>query len=176
MVVLDTSVIIKWFVKEKGSERALFWMEKHIEGTEIILVPSLFFYEITNVLRYNKDLPTNKILEVIENLFRLNLKVEEINFEMMMKSVVLAREKEISLYDACIEISIASKSEKEPFMASRFCERYLVFFALWHLSCKERGPLCPVFIVLAKIYQTSFYTADSQLYQKMKGLDFVKLL
>lgn len=43
MVVLDTSVIIKWFVEEKGSERALFLMEKHIKGEEIVLVPSLFF-------------------------------------------------------------------------------------------------------------------------------------
>lgn len=100
MVVLDTSVIIKWFVEEKGSEQALFWMKKHIERTEIILVPSLFFYEIANVLRYNKDLPTHEILEVIENLHRLNLRIEEVSSELMMGSVVLAREKDISIYDA----------------------------------------------------------------------------
>jgi len=32
MVVLDTSVIIKWFVEEKGSKRALVWLEKHVRS------------------------------------------------------------------------------------------------------------------------------------------------
>jgi len=38
MVVLDTSVIVKWFIEEKGSERALLWLEKHIKKEEIILL------------------------------------------------------------------------------------------------------------------------------------------
>jgi len=44
MVVLDTSVIVKWFIEEKGSERSLVWLEKHIKKEEIILVPSLFIF------------------------------------------------------------------------------------------------------------------------------------
>jgi predicted nucleic acid-binding protein len=100
MVVLDTSVIIKWFVEEKSSKRALTWLEKHIKGTEKIVVPSLFFYEIANVLRYKKELPLNEIWKVIEYLFRLNLKIEEVNSELIMRAVLLAREKEISVYDA----------------------------------------------------------------------------
>jgi len=133
MVVLDTSVIVKWFIEEKGSERALLWLEKHIKKEEIILVPSLFFYEIANVLRYNKRLPTDEILNLVEELFRLNLKIEEVTPELIMRGVVLAREKNISIYDA-------------------------------------------IFVVLAKIYQLSFYTADEKLYKKVKGLGFVKLL
>ena len=133
MVVLDTSVIVKWFIEEKGSERALLWLEKYIKKEEIILVPSLFFYEIANVLRYNKRLPTNEILNLIEELFHLNLKIEEVTPELIMRGVVLARERNISIYDA-------------------------------------------IFVVLAKIYQLSFYTADEKLYKKVKGLGFVKLL
>ena len=104
MVVLDTSVIIKWFVEEPGSDKALFLMKKHIEGAEIILVPSLFFYEIANVLRYHKNLPTEEILEVVEILQGLNLRVEEIGFELMMKGIILARERDISVYDAVFVI------------------------------------------------------------------------
>ena len=100
MVVLDTSVIVKWFVKEPDSGKASVWMSRHVEGTEIILVPSLFFYEIANVLRYKKDLPTKEILEVIENLEKLNLRTEEITSELIMKSIVLARERKVSIYDA----------------------------------------------------------------------------
>jgi len=133
MVVLDTSVIVKWFIEEKGSERSLLWLEKHIKKEEIILVPSLFFYEIANVLRYNKRLPTDEILNLIEELFRLNLKIEEVTPELIMRGVVLAREENISIYDA-------------------------------------------IFVVLAKIYQLSFYTADEKLYKKVKGLGFVELL
>jgi len=100
MVVLDTSVIIKWFIEEKGSKRALIWLERHIKGTEKIVIPSLFFYEIANVLRYKKELPLNEIWKVIEYLFQLNLKIEEANPELIMRAVLLAREKEISVYDA----------------------------------------------------------------------------
>jgi predicted nucleic acid-binding protein len=133
MVVLDTSVIIKWFIEERGSKRALIWLKRHIKGTEKILVPSLFFYEIANVLRYKKELPLNEIWKVIEYLFRLNLKVEEANPELIMRAVLLAREKEISVYDA-------------------------------------------VFVALANFYHISFYTADKELYEKIKDFDFVKLL
>jgi len=100
MVVLDTSVIIKWFVEEKGSKRALVWLEKHVKGIEKIAVPSLFFYEIANVLRYKKELPLNEIWKVIEYLFKLNLRIEEVNSELIMRAVLLAREREISVYDA----------------------------------------------------------------------------
>jgi len=133
MVVLDTSVIIKWFVEEKGSERALLWLEKHIKGQEIILAPSLLFYEIANVLRYNQKLPTNEMLKAIEDLWHLNLRIEEANLELIMRGVVLAREEQISVYDAS-------------------------------------------FIVLAEIYQLSFYTCDEKLFEKIKDLNFVKLL
>ena len=80
-------------------------MDRHIEGTEIILVPSLLFYEIANVLRYNEKLPTDEILKVIENLGSLNLKIEEVSPELMIKAVVLAREKDISVYDAVFVVS-----------------------------------------------------------------------
>ncbi len=50
-----------------------------------------------------------------------------------MRGLVLAREENISIYDA-------------------------------------------IFVVLAKIYQLSFYTADEKLYKKVKGLGFVELL
>jgi len=133
MVVLDTSVIVKWFIEEEGSERALVWLKKHLKREEIILVPSLFFYEIANVFRYNKRLPTGEILNLLEELFRLNLKIEEVNPELIMRGVKLAREKDVNIYDA-------------------------------------------IFVVLAKIYQLSFYTADKKLYKKVKDLGFVKLL
>jgi predicted nucleic acid-binding protein len=133
MVVLDTSVIIKWFIEEKGSKRALIWLERHIKGTEKIVVPSLLFYEIANVLRYKKELPLSEIWKVIEYLFRLNLKIEEVNPELIMRAVLLAREKEISVYDA-------------------------------------------TFVVLAVIYHILFYTADKELYEKLKEFNFVKLL
>jgi predicted nucleic acid-binding protein len=50
-----------------------------------------------------------------------------------MRAVLLAREKEISVYDA-------------------------------------------VFVALANFYYVSFYTADKELYEKIKNFDFVKLL
>ena len=118
MVVLDTSVIVKWFVEEEGPKRALIWMKKHIEGTEVILVPSLFFYEVTNVLRYNKSLPTTEILKIVKNLMEINLRVAEINSELIKRSVVLAREKDISVYDGAF-IALADMYETPFYTADK---------------------------------------------------------
>ena len=108
MVVLDTSVIIKWFVQEEDTDEALVWRDKHLEGKEIILVPSLLFYEVANVLRYNLNLPQEKIFEIIDLLFDVELQVEEVNRSLILQSIELARNKNISVYDA-VYIILAQK-------------------------------------------------------------------
>jgi predicted nucleic acid-binding protein len=47
--VLDTSVVAKWFLKEKGSEAADRYLDELTDGYSHVVVPSLLFYELATV-------------------------------------------------------------------------------------------------------------------------------
>lgn len=61
LLVLDTSVILKWFTQETYSDIALKIREDFYNGVHEIVEPDLLVYEFTNVLRYN---PNYKIEDV----------------------------------------------------------------------------------------------------------------
>jgi predicted nucleic acid-binding protein len=56
IVVLDASVIIKWFVEEEYTKEALTIRKDYVDGKVDIACPSLLPYEILNALRYNPEL------------------------------------------------------------------------------------------------------------------------
>ncbi len=47
--VLDTSVVVKWFLKEEGSDRADRYLDELTDGFCHIVVPSLLLYELASV-------------------------------------------------------------------------------------------------------------------------------
>lgn len=49
LVVLDSSVGVKWMKPEPGSERCLALLEEHREGAIRIVVPALFMHELVAV-------------------------------------------------------------------------------------------------------------------------------
>ena len=48
--VLDTSVIVKWFFLEEGTDRAEILLRELEEGAASVIVPSSLYYEFCNVL------------------------------------------------------------------------------------------------------------------------------
>lgn len=47
--VLDTSVVVKWFLEEEGTDRADFLLQQFAEGTARAIVPISLFSELANV-------------------------------------------------------------------------------------------------------------------------------
>lgn len=52
--VLDASVILKWFLKEEDSEKAIDLKTEIIQGNLLVILPDLILYEISNALRYKR--------------------------------------------------------------------------------------------------------------------------
>ena len=50
-LVLDTSVVVAWYLPEVFSESARSWQTRLLEGRIRLLVPSLHYWEFCNVLR-----------------------------------------------------------------------------------------------------------------------------
>ena len=100
-VVLDTSVIIKWFRQgEVLASHALALRDAYLEGQIVVLVPSLLAYELANVLRYKNDLTTVQIEDAVQSLFDMGLEWIPPSATVMRRAVVIARECDTTVYDA----------------------------------------------------------------------------
>ncbi len=101
MVVLDASVILKWVLPgEGGTDRALRWRDKHLEGSETVAVPDLFFYEAANVLALTKRLPSETAWEVWSSLCGIELAVYGPSLVEMRRAMEIVRLCRVSAYDA----------------------------------------------------------------------------
>lgn len=99
--VLDTNVVVKWFLQEDGSDRAATYLDRLLEGSAEVLVPSLLFYELANVLWVRKRDGVNheSSARIWEDLLELPLWV--IDWQRLLPgSLGLAYEHGISPYDA----------------------------------------------------------------------------
>jgi predicted nucleic acid-binding protein len=100
MIVLDASVILKWFLVEKDHDIALVLLDRHINKNEQIAVPELLYYEFGNIMALKIELLENEIVEAIAFLFGLDLKVISLSQQEYIESIRLSRLYKVSVYDA----------------------------------------------------------------------------
>ncbi len=106
-IVLDTSVIIKWFRQgEVLADHALRWRDAYLQGEVEITVPSLVAYELANVLRYKDDLTTDQVEAAVQSLFNMGLRWVAPSAASVCRAVAIAREQGVTVYDA-IFVSLA---------------------------------------------------------------------
>lgn len=99
--VLDTSVIVKWFLPEADNETAEFYLQRLLAGEAILFVPSSLFYELGNVLwvRRRDGLTVEASLNIWEQLRQIPLIVTDWN-ELFPEAISLAHQHDIAVYDA----------------------------------------------------------------------------
>jgi predicted nucleic acid-binding protein len=101
-LVLDASVGVKWFVAagEDYVAQARAIMKAHVNDEISIIVPELFFHEISNALVNKKTIPVNLIEESAAILFDLGLHVLTINEERLRTAIQIARKAGVTEYNA----------------------------------------------------------------------------
>lgn len=104
--IVDASVFVKWFLNERGAEKARQLREEHIAGRILIVVPELAFLEVLNALRY-KGKSEDYLLKVNQLLCDTQLHVEKINTFLLDKAIQVALKYDLSLYDA-LYVSLAN--------------------------------------------------------------------
>lgn len=124
MIVLDSSVALKWiFADEEGAEHALRVRDDHISGKSEIAVPSLFFYEIANVLATKVKLSAEVALEAFELISAFEFNVHELDSPEHLEAMALAMKHRVSVYDASYHL-LASRLGCRFLTADRkFCEK-----------------------------------------------------
>lgn len=107
MIVLDASVIAKWFLGERGSEKALQYRDLHAAGKERIFVPGLLLYELANLFRYKQGFNREDTLRAFKSLSDFGLEVVHFYFDDAARAALLAERLDITVYDAAyVEVAL----------------------------------------------------------------------
>ncbi len=100
-VVIDASVVVKWYSEEDYSDKANILRDSHIIGATVLIAPDLILYEIANALRYTSKLNENEISESVIDLFKLKIDIIIQNEDTIRKTVYHALKWNLTIYDAC---------------------------------------------------------------------------
>ena len=99
-VVVDASVIVKWFVEEEGSDKSLKLRDQYIEGRVGIIAPELVIFEALNALYYKKLFSEDELKEISEALEAYSLTLYPLRGEYADKAVEIALKNDVTIYDA----------------------------------------------------------------------------
>jgi predicted nucleic acid-binding protein len=99
-LIVDASVVAKWFVPEADSDKALRLRNRHIEGSLNLMAPDLLLYEIANALVYHPEIMDEDIREDMEALFTVDIELVSPSSELMASIAEGARHRDISVYDS----------------------------------------------------------------------------
>jgi predicted nucleic acid-binding protein len=123
MIILDASVVVKWFSEEEYTEKALEIRERIRMGEERVIVPDLLLYELANALKYNPTFDTKDIHDALTSIFDMEMDIVTPLPEIINSAVTLAFEHNITVYDA-FYVALAKDLELTFITADgRLCER-----------------------------------------------------
>ncbi|MBI2125737.1 MAG: type II toxin-antitoxin system VapC family toxin [Thaumarchaeota archaeon] len=117
-VVLDSSVIVKWFTTEDGSEKSISYLDSFIKGSLSIAVSELVFYEVANALRYNPAFTSSDVKSSVEHLLNLKLDAKSLNAKLVKESAEIAFDCNVTFYDA-VPVALAKIEEVQCITADR---------------------------------------------------------
>lgn len=99
MVVLDTSVVAKWFFEEEGSDRAVEIREEFLNGNAQIILCDLTLYELGNLLKF-KGFSSTEIKSALGSLFELGVDIVAPTKDILGAAAKIAETHDLTFYDA----------------------------------------------------------------------------
>ena len=99
-IVVDASVVIKWFSDEEGGDRALKLRNDHVDGTTTLIAPDLLVYEIANALRFKPGLDSQGVAEAVDDLFDLQIDLLVPTAGVVRTAADLSKQFGITIYDS----------------------------------------------------------------------------
>ncbi len=99
LVVVDASVVVKWFNMEEHSESAERLKDKHLKSEITLVSPVLLVFEVLNALRYNPELGASDVKEAFNDLLGIQVKLYPAE-EWLSHAVLMAYDHGLTIYDA----------------------------------------------------------------------------
>ncbi len=105
-VVVDSSVVVKWFSEEEGSKEAVELLDGHVRGSRLLWASLMLHYEVVNALRYKPDYNLDRLRKATESLLDLHLETTPREAELLSRAGEIAVDGDVSIYDS-IPVAIA---------------------------------------------------------------------
>lgn len=101
LLVPDASVVLKWVLREEAPDtpNALKLFEDFALGRVDLVLPSLWFYEVANVLSLKTS--ASETVRNLQFLVDQDLSVGELSWSSVRLGCEMARTLRVSFYDAC---------------------------------------------------------------------------
>jgi predicted nucleic acid-binding protein len=106
LLVLDASVILKWFLEEEYSDVALKIRENFYREICRIIEPDFLLYEFVNVLRYNPVYTEEDVIKAVNSLIETDIDIVLPTVELLETAINIAKRYDVTVYDA-IYIALA---------------------------------------------------------------------
>jgi len=100
VVVVDASIVVKWFVYEEGSDKALEIRDKYISGELKLIAPEIINFEVLNALYYKRLFSEEEIKEIAEALDAFSFELYPLKGGYAKKTVEVAFKNSITIYDS----------------------------------------------------------------------------
>lgn len=100
LIILDTSVIIKWFTNEENTDKSIEYRDKYIDRKIEIIEPDLLLYEISNALRYNPNFKEIDVMNALESIFDLGIEIITPTRKLLYDTIEISYKYDITGYDA----------------------------------------------------------------------------
>ena len=105
-IVLDSSVVVKWFSTETKSDEALKLLDSYMQGTVELTISEILICEVANALRYKPDYDMQKWKTALAQLFNLHMNVTHLTEDLTYRTGEIAYEGKVTFYDA-LPVAIA---------------------------------------------------------------------
>ncbi|KYK37346.1 MAG: type II toxin-antitoxin system VapC family toxin [Theionarchaea archaeon] len=109
-LVLDSSVIAKLFIDEKGSDKATELLEKSSTKDIALIASNLAFYEVGNTILKHLREKDKDGTEYMNQLFFLNIEYNSLDKTLAGEAIRIAKTNDITYYDA-VHIIVSQRHE-----------------------------------------------------------------
>ena len=109
-IILDSSVVVKWFSTEIKSVEALKFSNSSPQGSIELTIPEVLFCGVGNALRYKPDYDTQKWKTALAQLFNLRMKVTHLTEGIIIRTGEIAYDGKVTFYDA-LPVAIAENKK-----------------------------------------------------------------
>jgi len=113
-IVVDTSVIVKWYIPEQHHEQARALRDAYLDGKFDLVAPALMPFEAVNALKYSGHYEGERLEEASKSLPEYG--IDLIPFNKTGPVAEIANNLDITIYDAAY-IALAQKFDTKAYTA-----------------------------------------------------------
>jgi predicted nucleic acid-binding protein len=99
-VVVDASVVVKWFNREEFTREALFLRDHIRQGRVLPFSPQLVIFEVANSLRYNPEFGIDDVQDTVKSILDMQIQILPLDHRTWRRAVEISFERGITVYDS----------------------------------------------------------------------------